>query len=302
VSEQEIAGLSTEASDPALAELDRLGTAEVVRAVVRGHDEVLVAIAAVEGVVARLADAAAERMDRGGRVIYAGAGSGGRVALLDATEWGPTFSVPDHAVVALVAGAQHAPGSPEEAAAEDDAAAGAAAVRALEPAADDVVVGVSASGRTPYVLGAIAEAAAAGALTAAVTSHPSSRLAAAVDIPIEVLVGPETIAGSTRLKAGTAQKLVLNAFSTAVMVRRGRTLGNLMVGMRVANEKLRARAARVCVLATGCSEAQARAALAAASDDLAVAVVSLGRGIGADEARRRLEATGGAVRAALEGP
>ncbi len=124
-------GLSTEASDPALAELDRLPTAEVVRAVVRGHEDVLAAVAAVEEAVARLAELVAERMDRGGRVIYAGAGTGGRVALLDAAEWGPTFSVPECAVIALVAGAEHPPGSAEEAAAEDDADAGAAAVRAL---------------------------------------------------------------------------------------------------------------------------------------------------------------------------
>jgi N-acetylmuramic acid 6-phosphate etherase len=301
VSGDEIAGLSTEASDPSLAELDQLPTAEVVRAVVRSHDEVLAAVRAVEDDVARLAEAAAERMGRGGRVIYAGAGTGGRIALLDAAEWGPTFSVPDDAVVALVAGADLAPGCAEEAAAEDDAAAGAAAVRSLGPAPDDVVIGVSASGRTPYVLGAIEAAAAAGALTAALTSHPASRLAAIADIAIEVPVGPEVISGSTRLKAGTAQKLVLNAFSTAVMVWRGRTLGNLMVGMRVANEKLRGRAVNVCVAATGCSDEEARAALAAAGDDLAVAIVSLGRVIDADEARRRLEAAGGAVRAALEG-
>jgi N-acetylmuramic acid 6-phosphate etherase len=332
---EEIAGLSTEAGDPALTELDHLPTVDVVAAVVRGHDEVLAAVQGVEADIARLAEAVAERMDRGGRVIYAGAGSGGRIAQLDASEWGPTFSVPDGMVMALVAGAAHLPGSAEEAAAEDDYAAGAAAVRSLGPGPGDplhvpddpdqgggpspsdptngptdpalrggpgphdVVIGVSASGRTPYVLGAIEAAAAAGALTAAVTSHPGSKLAAAVDVAIEVPVGPEVISGSTRLKAGTAQKLVLNAFSTAVMVRRGRTLGNLMVGMRVANEKLRGRAAGVCVAATGCTDAEARAALAAAGDDLAVAVVSLLREVSADEARRRLAATGGAVRAAL---
>jgi N-acetylmuramic acid 6-phosphate etherase len=347
VSEREIAGLSTEASDPALAELDRLPTTDVVRAVVGGHDEVLAAVRTVEADVARLADAAAARMERGGRVIYAGAGSGGRIALLDAAEWGPTFSVPREAIVAMVAGAEHPPGSAEEAAAEDDAAGGAAGVEALRLTPDDVVIGVSASGRTPYVLGAIeaarrqpadrhgagaieaarrppadrqaaanpgappeghAAADPAGApapdrpLTAAIASQCGSRLAALVDVAIEVPVGPEVIAGSTRLKAGTAQKLVLNAFSTAVMVRRGRTLGNLMVGMRVANEKLRGRAAHVCMLATGCSEPEARAALAATHDDLAAAVVSLARGVDAAEARRRLHATGGAVRPALERP
>jgi N-acetylmuramic acid 6-phosphate etherase len=297
-----VAQLGTEATDPALAGLDRLPTAEVVRAVVSGHDAVVAAVGAAEADIARLAEAAAERMDRGGRVIYAGAGSGGRIAELDASEWGPTFNVPDGAVVALQAGAAHPPGSPEEAAAEDDADAGAAAVRALAPMADDVVIAVTASGRTPYALGALRAAAAAGALTAAITSQPGSTAEAEAALAVVVPVGPEPISGSTRLKAGSAQKLVLNAFSTAVMVRRGRTLGNLMAGMRVANDKLRGRAVRVCMLATGSSEEQARAALAAAGDDLAVAVVALAAGVGPDEARRRLAASGGAIRAAIDFP
>src|SRR4051794_24198129 len=171
VSDREIAGLSTEAPDPALAELDRLPTIDVVRAVVGGHDEVLAAVRAVEADVARLADAAAARMERGGRVIYAGAGTGGRIALLDAAEWGPTFSVLQEAIVALVAGAEHPPGSAEEAAAEDDAAAGAAEVEALRLRPADVVIGVSASGRTPYVLGAI-EAARGGPAERHPAAHP----------------------------------------------------------------------------------------------------------------------------------
>jgi N-acetylmuramic acid 6-phosphate etherase len=295
-----VAQLGTEATDPALAELDRLATVDVVRAVMAGHDAVVAAVLAAHEDVARLADAAAERMDRGGRVIYAGAGSGGRIAQLDASEWGPTFSVPDGAVVALLAGAEHPPGSPAEAAAEDDAAAGAAAVEALRPTPDDIVVAVSASGSTPYVLGALGAAAAAGALTAAVTSQPGSPAEAQAALSVVVPVGPEPVSGSTRLKAGTAQKLVLNAFSTAVMVRRGRTLGNLMAGFRVANEKLRGRAVRVCTQATGCSDEAARAALRAAGDDLAVAVVALAAAVDAAEARRRLAATGGAIRAAID--
>jgi N-acetylmuramic acid 6-phosphate etherase len=292
--------LGTEATDPALAALDRLPAAEVVRAVVAGHDTVVAAVAAAGEDIARLAEAAAERMDRGGRVIYAGAGSGGRIAQLDASEWGPTFSVPDGAVVALLAGVEHPPGSRAEAAAEDDEAAGAAAVRALAPTPDDVVVAVSASGRTPYALGALRAAAHAGALTAAVTSEPGSPAEREAALAVVVPVGPEAISGSTRLKAGTAQKLVLNAFSTAVMVRRGRTLGNLMAGFRVANDKLRGRAIRVCTQATGCSELEAREALRAAGDDLAVAVVALARGEDVAEARRRLAATGGAIRAAID--
>jgi N-acetylmuramic acid 6-phosphate etherase len=296
----DIDALTTEERDPALADLDLMATADVVRAVVRGHEAVIAAVAGAEGAIARLAEAAADRMDAGGRVIYAGAGTAGRVALLDAVEWGPTFGIADEDVVALLAGARLAPGSAEEAAAEDDEEAGRADVAALRPRPHDVVVAVSASGRTPYALGAVRAAAAAGTLTAAVTSQPGSVLAREVAIAIEVPAGPEVISGSTRLKAGTAQKLVLNAFSTAVMVRRGRTLGDLMAGMRVANVKRRARAARVCELAAGCGPEEARAALAAADDELDVAILIAARGLDPEEARRRLAATNRAVRTALE--
>jgi N-acetylmuramic acid 6-phosphate etherase len=291
--------LETEGRAPALADLDLRPTIDVVRAVVRGHRDVLAAVEAAEPAIAALVDAAAERLDAGGRVVYAGAGSGGWLAFVDATEWGPTFSVPAGRVVALVAGAEHPAGSAAEAAAEDDAGAGAEAVRALEPRAEDVVVAVSASGRTPYALGALQAAAAAGALTAAVVSTAGSQLAAMAELAVEVPVGAEVVAGSTRLKAGTAQKVVLNAFSTAVMVRRGRTLGDLMTSMRVANAKLRDRATRVCMAATDCDEEAARAALAAASDDISLAIVMLARGVDAAAARALLERTGGALRAAL---
>jgi len=292
--------LETEGRTAALADLDLRPTIEVVRAVVRGHRDVLAAVEAAEPAIAALADAVAERLDAGGRVVYAGAGSGGRLAFVDATEWGPTFSVPAGGVVALVAGAEHPAGSPAEAAAEDDAPAGAAAVRALRPRAEDVVIAVSASGRTPYALGALEAAAAAGALRGAIVSVVGSELARRADLVVEVPVGPEAISGSTRLKAGTAQKLVLNAFSTAVMVRRGRTLGDLMTSMRVANDKLRDRAARVCMAATGCDEDAARAALAAAKDDVTLAIVMLARGVDAAAGRALLEATAGALRPALE--
>jgi N-acetylmuramic acid 6-phosphate etherase len=287
----------TEAADLALGDLDRLPTAHVVRAVVEGHDAVLAAVRAAEGEIAALVDAAAARS---GRVIYAGAGTGGRVAAMDASEWGPTFGVADGTVVCLLAGERFAPGSPQEAAAEDDTAAGVAAMGSLAVTKADVAIGVSASGSTPYVVGALGVAAAARALTAAVTAQPDSPLGALVDIAIEVPVGPEVVSGSTRLKAGTAQKLVLNAFSTALMVRRGRTVGPLMAGMRVANEKLRGRAARVCVQATGCTEAAARAALAEAGWELDAALVMLAAGVSPDEARERLRERDGAVREAME--
>jgi N-acetylmuramic acid 6-phosphate etherase len=181
--------LETEGRTGALADLDLRPTIEVVRAVVRGHRDVLAAVEAAEPAIAALADAVAERLDAGGRVVYAGAGSGGRLAFVDATEWGPTFSVPAGGVVALVAGAEHPAGSPAEAAAEDDAPAGAAAVRALRPRAEDVVIAVSASGRTPYALGALEAAAAAGALRGAIVSVVGSELARRADLVVEVPVG-----------------------------------------------------------------------------------------------------------------
>jgi N-acetylmuramic acid 6-phosphate etherase len=295
----DLVGLCTEHRADDLADLDRRPTLDIVQAVVRSHVDVLAAVQAAEPAIAELADVTAERMDRGGRVIYAGAGTGGRIALVDASEWGPTFSVRDGAVVSLLAGAEEEPGSFAEAAAEDDAQAGAGDLAALSPTALDTVIGVSASGRTPYVLGALARAREAGALTAAVTSQPGSLAAHAADLVVEVPVGPEVICGSTRLKAGTAQKLVLNAFSTAVMVRRGRTLGNLMAGMRVANDKLRERALRVIVAGTGVDEPQARAALEAAGDDVGVAVVMIGRGVDVAAARQLLAETQGAIGRAI---
>jgi N-acetylmuramic acid 6-phosphate etherase len=294
---ERLGALETEGRAAALSDLDLRPTVEIVRAVVRGHHDVLAAVEAAEPAIAALADAAAARLEAGGRIVYAGAGSAGWLAFVDATEWAPTFSVP---AVALLAGAEHPAGSPAEAAAEDDGDAGAGAVRALEPRPEDVLVAVSASGRTPYALGALEAAASAGALTGAIVSSPGSELARRADHAVEVPVGPEVISGSTRLKAGTAQKLVLNAFSTAVMVRRGRTLGDLMTSMRVANAKLRDRAVRICVAATGCREEQARAALASAGDDISLAVVMLARGADAATARTLLDATGGNLRRALE--
>jgi N-acetylmuramic acid 6-phosphate etherase len=224
-------------------------------------------------------------------VIYVGAGSAGAMAAADAAEWGPTFSVPDDAVVALVAGADLPPGPAREGA-EDDARAGADEVRALAPTAADVVIGVSASGRTPYALGGMEAAAERGALTAAMVCSPDGPMAAVADHVVLVAVGAEVIAGSTRLKAGTAQKLALNAFSTALMVRRGRTYGNLMSSMRVANAKLRERGVRICCLGADCDEDAARAALAAAGDDVEVALVMLLAGVEPDAARARLAASG----------
>jgi len=284
----------TEGHDGGLADLDLRATADVVRALNEANAVVLDALRDAEGELAALVDAAA---GRAGRVVYAGAGSAGQMAAADAAEWGPTFSVAEDAVVALLAGASLPPGPLREGA-EDDAQAGAAELRALAPTPDDVVIGVSASGRTPYALGALRAAREAGALTAAIVCAPGSPMAALADHAVVLAVGFEVIAGSTRLKAGTAQKLALNAFSTALMVRRGRTYGNLMSSMRVANAKLRERAVRICCLGAGCDEDQARTALAAAGDDIEVALVMLLAGVDAAGARERLAAAGSVREAA----
>jgi N-acetylmuramic acid 6-phosphate etherase len=284
----------TEGHDAGLADLDLRATADVVRALNDANAVVLEALREAEGALVALVDAAAART---GRVIYAGAGSAGQMAAADAAEWGPTFSVADGAVVALVAGALLPPGPLREGA-EDDGAAGAAELIALAPTPDDVVVGVSASGHTPYTLGALRAARRAGALTAAVVCAPESPMAAVADHAVVLPVGAEVIAGSTRLKAGTAQKLALNAFSTALMVRRGRTYGNLMSSMRVANAKLRERAVRICCLAAGCDDERARAALTGAGDDIEVALVMLLAGVDVATARERLTAAGSVREAA----
>jgi N-acetylmuramic acid 6-phosphate etherase len=227
-----------------------------------------------------------------------GAGSSGRIAALDADECEATFSTSPGQVVALVAGDGLASAEEREAA-EDDSNAGAEAVEQLQVSERDAVVGVSASGRTPYTLAALERAAKAGALTVALVAAPGTELAGAAEHELAVVVGPEMVAGSTRLKAGTAQKLVLNTISTVAMIRLGKTYGDLMVDVRASNEKLAARARRVVRQATGVSEDEAAAALAAAGGSAKVAVVSLLRRIGAEEARAELERAGGDIGSAL---
>jgi N-acetylmuramic acid 6-phosphate etherase len=248
---------------------------------------------------ARAIDAVVERIRSGGRLVYVGAGSSGRIAALDASECEATFSTAPGLVLALVAGGETAP-AVVQAAAEDDRAAGERDVASAGVGRADAVVGVSASGSTPYVLGALQAAAGAGALTACVVSVPSSELAAICDHEIAVVVGPEFIAGSTRLKAGTAQKLVLNAISTISMIRLGKTYGNLMVDVAPANEKLRERVRRIVGEATGASASDVDAALEAADGDTRVAIVSLLADVDAESARARLDESGRSIGRALE--
>jgi N-acetylmuramic acid 6-phosphate etherase len=251
-------------------------------------------------VLAPVIDGVVERLARGGRLVYVGAGTSGRLAALDAEECESTFSAAPGQVVALVAGARFS-SSADRDAAEDDEDAGASEIRDLGVSDADAVVALSASGRTPYVLGAAGAAADAGALTAAVVSAPGSALAALTDHEIEVVVGPEFLAGSTRLKAGTAQKLVLNTISTVAMIRLGKTYGDLMVDVAGTNEKLRARAHAAVVQATGASDDEASAALEAADGSAKIAILSLLAGIDADTSRARLDEAEGSIRRALDG-
>ena len=276
--------LATETARQERAEIDRLPTDELVRLMSEDDAAVPAAVARARGQIARAVDAIAERLAHGGRLIYVGAGTAGRLGVLDASECGPTFNT--DRVVGVIAGGPGAVSDATESA-EDDFDAPA---RELPGITDrDAVVGISASGRTPYVLGAIEHAKRAGALTVGLACNEGSELSAVAHLPIEVVVGPEFIAGSTRLKAGTAQKLVLNMLSTLTMVRLGKTYGNLMVDVRVTNAKLRDRATRIVEQVTGASPEDAAAALAQAGDEAKVAIVMLRRDVSADEARRRLE-------------
>jgi N-acetylmuramic acid 6-phosphate etherase len=279
-------------------DIDLLTSHELVELMNDEDDTVAPAVRAASGPIAELVDAIVDRLEAGGRLLYVGAGSSGAIAALDAAECETTFALQPGRVAAIVAGAGLASAA-ERDAAEDDAEAGVHAVSAASVTAADAVVGISASGRTPFVVGAIETASAAGALTGAVVSAPDSPLAALVDHEILVVVGPEVLAGSTRLKSGTAQKLVLNTISTAAMVRTGKTFGNLMVDVRATNDKLRARVRRIVELATGAPPDEVEAALAAAGGEAKVAIVSLLAEVDADVARSRLDAAGGRIRAAL---
>ena len=290
--------LITEARSDDTRDLDLRSTSELVELMNQRDAAVPTAVASSAADIAVVVDAVVERLQAGGRLVYVGAGSSGRLAAVDASECEATFSAAPGQVVALLAGAD-APSSLEQEAAEDDADAGRHDVHSLGVGATDAVIGISASGHTPYVLGAMEAAGAAGAATACVVNALGSPLALLVERAIVVVVGPELLAGSTRLKAGTAQKLVLNTISTISMIRLGKTFDNLMVDVVATNEKLRARVRRIVMTATGVSEGQADEALAAADGSAKVAIVTLLAGVDVETARSRLAAAGGNIRQAL---
>jgi N-acetylmuramic acid 6-phosphate etherase len=271
---------------------------EIVRLMNREDRRVAAAVGQGLPAIARAVDAIVAAMRGGGRLIYVGAGSSGRMAVLDAAECPPTFGISKKKMIALIAGGRRAVTGAVEGA-EDSAANGARDLRRLKLGRADVVVGIAASGTTPYVLGAMKYAQKRGATTIAVMANRDMPLARLAKIAIAVQVGAEVLTGSTRLKAGTSQKMVLNMLSTAVMVRLGHVYENLMIDAVMTNKKLQGRAVRILMEASGAGVSAAEHALRAAGHDMRVGLVMLKLGVEAQEARKKLKAAGGNLRTSL---
>lgn len=292
--------LTTEAIDPDLMDIDAMDTEARLRVINTEDAKVALAVETQIPQIARAVHRAAHSLRAGGRLIYVGAGTSGRLGVLDAAECPPTFGVSPTLVQAVIAGGRDAMFESIEGA-EDDPEAGAAAMIEGDISPNDTVVGISASGRAPFVVGAMRQARKRGASTIAVTNNRNSELEAVATITITAVVGPEVLAGSTRMKSGTAQKMVLNMISTGAMMEIGKTYGNLMVDVQATNTKLKARAARIVTQVTGCSFADAETVLANAEGSAKLAIVMIETGKTADEARQLIEENGGFLRKALGG-
>lgn len=296
--ETNLGALATEAVRSGGLDLGATSTPLLVAMMADDLTDIQAAVRGASAAIARAIDRIAERMRAGGRLIYLGAGTSGRLALMDAAECVPTFAADPGQVLALIAGGAEAAGSAVEDA-EDDPREAQRRLTELQLSPLDAVAGLSASGVTPFVLGGVAKAAEVGALTVGISCNAGSALSSAVDVAIDLPVGPELIAGSTRLKSGTAQKVVLNAISTITMVRLGKTYRNLMVDVRPANAKLRDRSVRIVGLITGTDEGAAREALRAVDGDTKAAIVMLRCGLPPAAARALLRECQGSLRAAL---
>jgi N-acetylmuramic acid 6-phosphate etherase len=295
----DLGALVSETRNPETMDLDNLSTLEMVTKFNQQDATVAEAVRLTLPDVAKAVDAAAASLSAGGRLIYLGAGTSGRLGVLDASECPPTFGVPHGLVVGLIAGG---PGALLKAVegAEDNAQLGVSDLQALELKPQDMVVGIAASGRTPYVIGALRYARQLGCHTAAVSCNPASPIAHEAEIAISPVVGPEALTGSTRLKSGTAQKLVLNMISTGAMVRIGKVYQNLMVDMQATNIKLVDRACRMVCQATGCSAEEAETALKQTQYEVKTAILMVLSGIAADQAKSLLIRHKGFLRAALQ--
>lgn len=297
--DESFAALSTEAADPRYAHIDVLSVAELATMMNEADATVPTAVRAAFDRIVPALEAVSDRVIAGGRLIYVGAGTSGRLGVLDASEVPPTFGQDPARVLGIIAGGPAAVVAAIEGA-EDDRDAGAAAIDGCQVTASDAVVALASSGRTPFVIAAAERARQLGAVTVGLSCNAGAPLSSAVDFPIEVLVGAEVVSGSTRLKAGTAQKLVLNMFSTIAMVRAGKTYGNLMVDVRATNTKLRERAIHIICALTDADANAAAAALAKTDNEVKLAVVMLRLGVDAAEASRRVDAAGGRLRSVLE--
>nr|BBH87347.1 N-acetylmuramic acid 6-phosphate etherase [Thermosporothrix sp. COM3] len=291
--------LATEQPNPATRDIDRLSALEIARLMNAEDATVPRAVEQELPNIARAIEEIAARLRTGGRLIYIGAGTSGRLGVLDASECPPTFNAPPGQVVGLIAGGPAALTHAIEGA-EDNPDAGAADLQRISLSSADVVVGLAASGRTPYVLGAVAYARQQGALTIGIACNAATLLSREVDIMIAPQVGPEVVSGSTRLKAGTAQKLVLNMLSTGSMILLGKTFGNLMVDLQATNQKLRLRAVKLVQLATGLTEADAAQLLHKAGGETKTAILMGLAHLSPEEARAQLAAHQGVLRASLE--
>jgi N-acetylmuramic acid 6-phosphate etherase len=289
---------TTEDQDPRFTDIDQWPTIDTVEAMLDGQIAALLAIRDATRSIALAAEAAANRLSAGGRLIYAGAGTSGRIAVQDGVELSPTFGWPEHRLGYLLAGGMTALSHSAEGA-EDNEAAGKAAVLAEDIGDKDVVIGVAASGRTPFTIAVLNAARAAGALTIAISNNPAAPILDAGEYGILAATGSEIIAGSTRMKAGTAQKAILNMLSTAIMLQLGRVYNGLMVDMQISNDKLQARAEAMIVSITGCSNQKAAEALSLTGRDIKSAIL-VALGATPTEASVRLKVHKGMLRSALD--
>jgi len=289
----------SEGRNPDTLDIDLLSSEAILRKINHEDAQVAPAVASQIPQIAQAVDAIVDKLQSGGRLFYIGAGTSGRLGILDAVECRPTFSVPDDLVQGIIAGGEHAIQFAVEGA-EDDRAAGVNDVKAVNLSANDVLVGLSASGRTPYVVAALEYANSIGCATASITCNPDSPLMTTAKIGICPVVGPEALTGSTRMKSGTAQKLVLNMLSTASMIRLGKTYENLMVDVNASNEKLRARAIRIVMQATSCERNVAEKALKSADNRAKLAILMILTGLPAEQAENLLQEKHGFLRRAVE--
>ena len=294
-----LAALRTEQVDPSLANLDSLAPRDLLKAINAADSEVPIAVLNEIGTIEEALVKVVERLRMGGRLIYLGAGTSGRLGVLDASECGPTFSVGNDLVIGLIAGGDIALRNPVEGA-EDDEQGAIKQLTELKLNERDAVVGIAASGRTPYVIGALSYARHIGALTIALASNRGSLIGEIAEVKIEIDSGPEVLSGSTRMKSGTAQKLVLNMLSTGAMILMGKTFGNLMVDLQVNNLKLRDRAHRIIASATGCDMKRASELLISSGEQVKVAILMELLGVDRGEAESALARADGRIRQALE--